>query len=75
MSQSSSAVLKNSKVKVGEPRPLAAAPSPAGHRPRQGARIVSQDADGATIEVTCGCGRTLLLKVDYGPGPTPVAEE
>ncbi len=75
MSQSSSAVLKNSMVKVGEPRPLATAPPPAGNPPRQGVRIVSQDADGATIEVTCGCGRTLLLKVNYGQGPTPAAEK
>ena len=75
MSQSGSAVLKNNRVKVGGPRPLGTGSPSAGSPARPGARIVSQDADGATIEVTCGCGRALLLKVNYGQDVNPATEE
>jgi hypothetical protein len=64
-------ILKRSNVALNGPRRLNASRSPAGSSPPaavQG-RIVEQNADGAVVEVTCGCGSVFHLHCTYAPPP------
>ncbi|MCP4376522.1 MAG: hypothetical protein GY794_10170 [bacterium] len=64
-------ILKRSKVAMSGPRRLNVSGSAAGGSssvPVQG-RIIEQNADGAVVEVTCGCGNVFQLHCAYAPVP------
>lgn len=69
MDEPASGIVKRSRVKLAGPRSLG---TPGSFRPE--ARIVRQDATGATIEVTCACGRKTYLRCDYA-APTGQAAQ
>ncbi len=77
MSKLQSNVLKSQVLRKGQPRRLAASPTAplADGRPAAGpaqARIVAQTDDGALVEVTCSCGRTVHLECGPAdPGQEP----
>ena len=75
MTAAATTVLKREKVRMAGACRLGAHGVPAGAAPdapgvpagRTQGRIIQQNDDGAVVEVTCACGRTIHLYCTYGP--------
>jgi hypothetical protein len=64
-------VIKSGDVMLAGRRPIGSAAEGASARPSQAAaRIVAQDASGATMEVVCSCGKRSYVRCAYRRSPS-----
>ena len=68
MSQIASGVLKHSRIRPAEPKPIGGAPPGGRAKPQAAARIVQQDAGQAVVEITCACGSVIRLRCAWDGG-------
>jgi hypothetical protein len=68
-------VIKSGDVMLAGRRPIGCAVESASPRPSQAsARIVAEDASGATLEVVCSCGKRLNVRCAYRRPPSQPAQ-
>ena len=64
-------VIKSGDVMLAGRRPIGSAAEGASARPSQAAaRIVAEDASGATMEVVCSCGKRSYVRCAYRRSPS-----
>lgn len=61
MSRHSAVILKKGEFRTGEPMPLPVPGATGKAAPQARARITRKTAEGAVIEVICGCGERIEL--------------
>lgn len=81
MTQLTSKVIRGDEVKIAGRRQIgcaSAGASPAGGQAVASgpvARIMAEDAAGATIEIVCECGKRVYVRCEYSQaGPQPAQE-
>jgi hypothetical protein len=68
-------VIKSGDVMLAGRRPIGCAVESASLRPSQAsARIVAEDASGATLEVVCSCGKRLQVRCAYRRPPSQAGQ-
>ncbi|MFP3936926.1 MAG: hypothetical protein ACLFVW_01200 [Phycisphaerae bacterium] len=70
MSRHSAVILKKGEFRTGEPMPLPAGDAGGKAAPQARARIARKTAQGAVIEVVCGCGQRIELHCSWGASAT-----